>query len=127
MKKTGDDSEKHQPCDKSRDIQHAPQITGRPGEETLGQEPMNTKEIKPKEVWHQPLTLDQYYYATIKDTSTRDNDQVLSRYLQGISKDKNRNSQHSNEATWILAVDQLWLWIVDEGMHDFLMRVGLTN
>ncbi|TGO38028.1 hypothetical protein BHYA_0083g00070 [Botrytis hyacinthi] len=41
----------------------------------------NSREIK-----HEPITLDQYYYPTIDDTSTRDNDQVLSKFLQEKSE-----------------------------------------
>lgn len=41
----------------------------------------NSREIK-----HEPITLDQYYYPTIDDTSTRDNDQVLSKFLQKKSE-----------------------------------------
>lgn len=37
----------------------------------------NSRRIK-----HTPLTLDQYYYPTIIDSSERDNDQVLSKFLQ---------------------------------------------
>ncbi|TGO54999.1 hypothetical protein BCON_0098g00210 [Botryotinia convoluta] len=37
----------------------------------------NSRAIK-----HTPMTLDQYYYPTIEDTSKRDNDQVLSKFLQ---------------------------------------------
>ncbi|THV54800.1 hypothetical protein BGAL_0019g00010 [Botrytis galanthina] len=39
-----------------------------------------------KETKHEPITLDQYYYPTIDDTSTRDNDQVLSKFLQQKSE-----------------------------------------
>ncbi|TGO10013.1 hypothetical protein BTUL_0147g00170 [Botrytis tulipae] len=39
-----------------------------------------------REVKHEPITLDQYYYPTIDDTSTRDNDQVLSKFLQKKSE-----------------------------------------
>ncbi|KAF7857817.1 uncharacterized protein EAF02_011184 [Botrytis sinoallii] len=38
----------------------------------------NSREIK-----HEPITLDQYYYPTIDDTSTRDNDQVLQKNTHG--------------------------------------------
>ncbi|TGO21309.1 hypothetical protein BPAE_0227g00100 [Botrytis paeoniae] len=41
----------------------------------------NSREIK-----HEPITLDQYYYPTIDDTSKRDNDQVLSKFLEKKSK-----------------------------------------
>ncbi|TGO81886.1 hypothetical protein BPOR_0983g00010 [Botrytis porri] len=39
-------------------------------------------ESNSRAVKHLPMTLDQYYYPTIEDTSKRDNDQVLSKFLQ---------------------------------------------
>lgn len=49
---------------------------------------------------HIRRTLDQSYYWTLKDTSTRDRDQVVYR----ATKDQNPR---------IIMVDQLWLWILD--------------
>ncbi|KAI1149342.1 hypothetical protein F4825DRAFT_60163 [Nemania diffusa] len=64
----------------------------------------NSRRIK-----HTPLTLDQYYYPTIIDSSERDNDQVLSKFLQ------RRHGQPSpNGEKKILMVNQLWVWIIDE-------------
>ncbi|KAF7883762.1 hypothetical protein EAF00_011074 [Botryotinia globosa] len=54
---------------------------------------------------HEPITLDQYYYPTIDDTSTRDNDQVLSKFLQKKIRAIGRK---------ILMVNQLWIWIIDK-------------
>jgi hypothetical protein len=57
---------------------------------------------------HQSRTLDQYYYSSLPNTSARDNDQVVSRYLQKEGKKENIR---------ILRVDQLWLWVIDESMQ----------
>ena len=72
------------------------------------------------------ITLDQFYYTTISDTEDRDQDQVLSRYLQArkeeasqrkkqeTMKPQNKGEKDEMEES-ILAVDQLWLWVIDEG------------
>ncbi|KAI0595650.1 hypothetical protein F4775DRAFT_568507 [Biscogniauxia sp. FL1348] len=64
----------------------------------------NSRKIK-----HSPITLDQYYYASIADTNGRDNDQVVSKYL--IKKDE---QQTKDEHKTILMVNQVWIWIIDE-------------
>ncbi|KAI2616109.1 hypothetical protein GGR54DRAFT_611210 [Hypoxylon sp. NC1633] len=56
-----------------------------------------------RQIKHEPMTLDQYYYPTITNTHTRDHDQVLSRFLK---KQDNRGK--------ILMVNQIWMWIIDE-------------
>ncbi|KAI0411321.1 hypothetical protein F5X98DRAFT_56239 [Xylaria grammica] len=64
---------------------------------------------------HMPLTLDQYYYPTVSDTSKRDNDQVLSRFLhkKGPQTGHGRHvAPHANKK--ILMVNHLWVWIIDE-------------
>lgn len=53
---------------------------------------------------HIRRTLDQSYYWTLKDTSSRDRDQVVYR----ATKDQNPR---------IVMVDQLWLWILDGSKH----------
>ena len=67
--------------------------------------PTNPGEIPPL----QPRrTLDQYFYTHLESTSQRDADQVVYRYTLGTSEAK------------IFMVDQLWLWILNEGkpMHS---------
>ena len=49
---------------------------------------------------HIRRTLDQSYYWTLKDTSGRDQDQVVYR----ATKDQNPR---------VVMVDQLWMWILD--------------
>lgn len=81
-----------------------------------------------KRIAHARMTLDQFYYATISNTTERDNDQVLSRYLQaqkkkeasdrsGIKQEPNKpraDERKEDKIESILAVDQLWLWVFDE-------------
>lgn len=45
-------------------------------------------------------TLDQYFYTHLENTSLRDKDQVVYRYT---------------ERSKIFMVDQLWLWVLDNG------------
>ncbi|GES62743.1 Mg2+ transporter protein, CorA-like/Zinc transport protein ZntB [Aspergillus terreus] len=72
-----------------------------------------------KHVGHVPLTLDQYYYPGISDTSYRDDNQVFSTYLQKhqekVVPSTNRTRPHArSKKKQILMVDQLWIWIVDD-------------
>lgn len=62
---------------------------------------------------HETMTLDQYYYVSLTDTNTRDNDQVLHRYLDRYHEKK---EQHTR---MILVVGDLWLWIVDDSMYQW--------
>ena len=62
--------------------------------------PTNLGEIPPL----QPRrTLDQYFYTHLESTSRRDADQVVFRETMQTSEAK------------IFMVDQLWLWILNEG------------
>jgi len=55
---------------------------------------------------HIRRTLDQFYYYMLEDTTIRDNDQVVDRWArQKLGKNNPR----------ILMVDQLWLWIINDG------------
>lgn len=68
------------------------------------------------------MTLDQYYYTTIPDSTDRDHDQVLSRYLAWQEFKYFMDNEmvatevfeEAGKSIKIFAVDQLWLWIVDE-------------
>ena len=55
---------------------------------------------------HIRRTLDQYFYTGMKDTTARDQDQVVNRVQRGLM----------NEQPKIIVVDQLWLWILNEGL-----------
>lgn len=61
----------------------------------------NGKPLEP--LLHIRRTLDQSYFLNLKDTSQRDQDQVVYRATQG----------HGN-LTRVVMVDQLWLWVLDE-------------
>ncbi|KAL5364589.1 hypothetical protein BJX96DRAFT_187974 [Aspergillus floccosus] len=71
-----------------------------------------------KHIAHVPLTLDQYYYPGISDTSYRDDNQVFSKYLEKYQKvvsSTSRTHPHARpKKKQILMVDQLWIWIVDD-------------
>lgn len=72
-----------------------------------------------KPYMHIRRTLDQYYYHTMKDTTERDEDQVVYRYAKKMWPEENE-SVHN-----ILMVDQLWLWILDGG--KFIKCLRLTR
>ncbi|KAH8895650.1 hypothetical protein GQ53DRAFT_803904 [Thozetella sp. PMI_491] len=57
---------------------------------------------------HPRRTLDQSYYYMLSDTTYRDRDQVVSRWIQKLNKSQTRKQRGHN----ILMVDQLWLWFV---------------
>ncbi|KAL2001346.1 hypothetical protein VTN02DRAFT_1863 [Thermoascus thermophilus] len=98
-KQTGNGN--HSPGSQSPQEPRAPVETGRRAPEPTG-------EPNQRRVAHEPMTLDQYYYATLDDTQERDDSQVVSRYL-----DREREKNAPKEPQ-ILMVDQLWLWIIDE-------------
>lgn len=54
-------------------------------------------------------TLDQYYYTHLANTSDRDGDQVVLRYTQQTSPEPK-----------IFMVDQLWLWVLNDGKLSYL-------
>ncbi|KAJ8062605.1 hypothetical protein OCU04_009129 [Sclerotinia nivalis] len=79
----------------------------------------STNERNSREAIHEPVTLDQYYYLTIVNTSARDNDQVLSKFLQSKRKQpEGAKPLGTMTKKKILIVNQLWIWIIDESMID---------
>lgn len=63
---------------------------------------------------HIRRTLDQSYYWTLRDTQTRDRDQVVYRAT---------NKPHQNpRQPRIVMVDQLWLWILDGSEFQAIIR-----
>ena len=73
---------------------------------------LNNKECDTLKVYkHSPnpihvrRSLDQSYYSTLVDTSTRDKDQVVQKYAR---KKFNKNDTECP----MLMVDQCWLWIL---------------
>ncbi|KAJ5626613.1 hypothetical protein N7528_004040 [Penicillium herquei] len=93
--------------------------TGAPGS---FEESINSRNLR--RIIHHPMTLDQYYYPTLANTDQRDDDQVLSKYietqqtkwLQGKQGSKGRPQTEAEQTgkKKILTVDQLWIWIIDE-------------
>lgn len=76
----------------------------------LHKELMDTYE-KPCVV-HESRSLDRYYYSFLPNTNYRDTHQVVTRYF---------DERPDAKKPRMLRVDQLWLWIIDEGMHADLM------
>jgi len=62
----------------------------------------------PRSPLHIRRTLNQFQYYMTEDTDARDADQVIARYFQRRHKDK---------PVPIMMIDQLWLWIVNNGKH----------
>jgi hypothetical protein len=80
-----------------------------------------------KHIAHVPLTLDQYYYPGISDTSYRDDNQVFSKYLKKHKErpvpSASRSHPHArSKKKQILMVDQLWIWIIDDRMTSHFSR-----
>jgi hypothetical protein len=71
-----------------------------------------------KGVVHGSRTLDQYYYWSLTDTETkrRDDDQVVTRYLDKECKPRK-----------LLRIDMLWLWIIDESISYKAPRSKSTS
>lgn len=80
-----------------------------------------------KLVIHNDLTLDQYYYESLPDTNGRDCDQALGRLFEDeqtssankghrSSQPERREAAKDKRNPQILTVNQLWLWILDDGM-----------
>jgi len=69
------------------------------------------------EILHGTRTLDQYYYySPLADTEDRDSSQVVTRYLDNLDPENPRDRKAEEATSWeILNVDQLWLWVIDEG------------
>jgi hypothetical protein len=89
-----------------------------------------TKYLHEKESLHPRRTLDQSYYTALKDTGTRDQDQVVYRATTRIKHDcplrtnKGKEFQGCKQCqedigktSRLIVVDQLWMWILDESMY----------
>lgn len=57
-----------------------------------------TQVTQRKPVVHDSLTLDQYYYVSLKDTAKRDRDQVLWRFME-VEKEKLRIEEERKQPT----------------------------
>lgn len=60
---------------------------------------------------HPRRTLDQYYFPTLEDTTSRDRGQVVYRATKRTS-----NVYDDRGDPRLVMVDQLWLWILDDSM-----------
>lgn len=89
---------------------------------------------------HPRRTLDQSYYGTLKDTATRDRDQVVYRATTPVGHDCRENidkdgrwrkckqcQEDSRKVPRLIMVDQLWLWILDESMSCILPPLLLAD
>ncbi len=75
----------------------------------------NTSKSRAKNAWkiqHKSQTLDQFHYQFLDDTTERDDDQVVSRYIKESRKKAGLNPEVKKA---ILRVDQVWLWVIDQG------------
>ena len=86
-------------------------------------QPKGTDEKDPWKTLHERMTLDQYYYSTVPDSTFRDYDQVLTRYLawqefedfhDRLKLSSEKDEQGGLHPIKVFAVDQLWSWIIDE-------------
>lgn len=88
------------------------------------------KYLHDKPPLHPRRTLDQSYYGTLKDTKTRDRDQVVYRATAPVahhdpnsddgmaSREKCEQCQEDiRKVSRLIMVDQLWLWILDGSMY----------
>jgi hypothetical protein len=78
------------------------QVHGHEGDEQL----LRKHLLEPRPI-HIRRTLDQSYYWTLKDTETRDRDQVIFRWT---------NKEEHPTKPQLVMVDQLWIWILDGSM-----------
>ncbi|OAR05723.1 hypothetical protein LLEC1_04961 [Akanthomyces lecanii] len=61
---------------------------------------------------HIPLTLDQSYYLSLKDTTNRNEDQVVVKYVERQERGDNEKGSPPRSKS-ILMVNQLWIWKID--------------
>ena len=71
---------------------------------------------------HSRRTLDQYSYYMLKSTERRDKDQVVYRWA---SRELPPPESPKDACTPILMVDQLWLWVLPDGIHRLSRSVTL--
>ncbi|RMJ28008.1 CorA-like Mg2+ transporter protein [Aspergillus sp. HF37] len=103
------------------DIRHEEPAQG-PTVVSRTKQPQGAGEEDPLESLHERMTLDQYYYTTLPDSTNRDHDQVLSRYLGWQEFEHFHDSQtlsseeleHRGVPVKVFSVDQLWLWVIDD-------------
>jgi hypothetical protein len=66
-----------------------------------------------KQTIHGMRSLDQFVYNSLHDIDDRDQNQVFTR---SFYRSQNGDGVPENRLSWpFIAVDQLWLWVIDEG------------
>jgi hypothetical protein len=81
--------------------------------EDLQEDPSGGNNQHVDAIVHRTRTLDEFYYDTLHDTTDRDKDQVVWRHLRPLKKWKEEWKE--GDPIHILRVDQLWVWVIDEG------------
>ena len=76
---------------------------------------------------HPRRSLDEasFRHHDYENLMKRNNDQVVTRFLEKEERKGlhiSNNEQLSNDLT-LMMVDQLWLWILDEGKEDFYLQI----
>lgn len=61
---------------------------------------------------HPRRTLDQFYYSSLIDTSSRDRDQTTSRWT-GSSVGAEGHTSAADDSL-LMMIDQVWCWVFDE-------------
>lgn len=65
---------------------------------------------------HPRRTLDQFYYSSLGDTSSRDRDQTISKWTGPNVPADGRTG--AVDQSLIIMVDQLWCWVVDDSTSN---------
>ncbi|KAJ4346336.1 uncharacterized protein N0V89_010265 [Didymosphaeria variabile] len=78
---------------------------------------------------HPRRSLDQFYYPSLVDTSTRDADQTISKWTGNNLGNDGRETAAYDRA--LLMADQLWCWAIDDSKlqtawEDSMCTTGLT-
>jgi hypothetical protein len=76
---------------------------------------------------HPRRSLDEasFRHHDYENLMKRNNDQVVTRFLEKEERKglhTSNNEQLSNDLT-LMMVDQLWLWVLDEGTQDFHLQI----
>lgn len=69
---------------------------------------------KNRRTLHPRRTLDQFYYSSLGNTSTRDRDQTISKWTGPNVPSDGRVG--AVDKSLMIMVDQLWCWVVDDSM-----------
>jgi hypothetical protein len=86
---------------------------GRPNEErTVMEWALGRDYIRGQKTLHPRRTLDQFYYSSLRNTSTRDSDQTISKWT-GLGVEQG-GRQRAHSSSRLIMVNQLWCWVLDE-------------